>query len=293
MKRSFSQMNDSEEYGQVHMGITKVDSFIKMFELVKKLLIETTLSFSPELGMTIFDSDSSNVAFINMILRPSYFSMFECIGPPVKFIIPLHLFYEALKCMNTSNKNAYIEIKLNEETMTISSKNANYGENTSIKINSRNGISEENQININDLNNLEYPQFMQITSKRLEKMCNSMKSLDNNYVKFERKGNRFIISSDNSSNSFTNEMTFDQGLMIGMNGVDQKAVDCSVTVPLMYVQTVSQAHKLSDHMNICISDSPNIPVVLRYNILSGVTKDDVSMLTIFISPKIEHEEEPY
>lgn len=68
-------------------------------------------------------------------------------------------------------------------------------------------------------------------------------------------------------------------MMIGVE--NKKEIKQSVTIPLFYVQTVAQAHKLNERVGLMFG--PNLPFVLRYTIYAGVKEDEASTFTVWIA----------
>lgn len=277
---NYSQV-ESDEWA-VTFQITKITSFLKVFELVKKLVNECKLSFSEENGMTILEGDTNQIALMNVVLRPNYFSNYQC-KSRVNFGVSLHIFYEALKSMYQSNSGDSIAVKINEFVMELKSENKSFGEISDFRI----LAIEKPDIDQLTPGNNEYPFYAAIPAKRLVHVCQTLKNMNSDRITFETEGNGCYNISGHSDlvERYRCKLMTDQGMMLGVETKEEARL--SVTIPLFYVQTVAQAHKLNERVEICIG--PNLPFVLRYKIFDGVKKDEASTFTVWIATCLDPE----
>lgn len=266
----------TNEEWTVELSITKMNSFLKLIELIKKLVNECKIEFSSQNGLTIVEGDSNAAALLNVVLRPNIFASFYC-KKPIDFTICVHDFYETVKSMHQPNSGNELVIKLNEYVMQFKMEDARYGVT---KIATMLAGEKQQQSRINPTKN-QYSFMTHLPSKNLNRFCETLKKINADQITFEIDTSTSSYSLSGGTERLSNSETFqmDQGMMIGVE--QKKVIKESATVPLFYVQTVAQAYKLNERVAICLG--PNLPFLMRYNIFDGVTDDETSTFTAWIT----------
>lgn len=256
----------------VTFEITHVASFVKTFELIKKLLHECTLAFSPGNGFTILNTDADNVACINLVLKDNYFSTIHC-RKNTNFTVALSMFYEIISSFKTEK----IHFAINDVHMKITSINKDFGEDASFLIRPvMNEFISDYKPGVN-----EYPFRFQLNSKRLEHHCSTMKKVNIDKITFSTQPNHIKLTGKGEIIEEVNiRLNIDQGIMLGMDNETNNSH--STTVSLHYVHTIAQASKLNKSMQIFLG--PNLAFLMRYCLFEGPNQDEESTLTVFVSP---------
>lgn len=259
----------------LHVEITKIASFLKVLELIKKLVIDCTLVFSPSGGMTIIQRDTNRVALMNLVLRPNYFSHFHC-RENLRFTLTVSVLYDAIKSMTASNVGSVVSIRAHQYSMELICHNQKFGETTQFRLQCLESKSDEEEFPGANT----YPSYTSISSKRLVNVCQVLKSMNVDTVEFLSHGNEYYEISGSSPmvEKYTCRFELDQGQMLGAEYTHP--VRRNTSVALFYVQTVAQAHKLNDKVQLCFGT--NTPFVMRYVVYQGVDEDHTSYFTVWI-----------
>lgn len=259
--------------------IVKVKEFLKLFDVLKTLLDVTTLNMSNE-GITCMDHDEKDNVRVNPVVRPKFFSAYECRNPLTRITVPLYAVHNAVKYIYKKNKITTINVWVTEDKMRIQgSKDTLIGE---FIVNSL----ETPEIIRIPYSEVKYDYDIGVESSELMNICSTLKSTGSDTVKFTLT-NKYLCLSTPSDMTLSSKLRLkiDTDGCLNMPDGEETVELETVTTDLQYIVSVTSACTLDNHVRIYIKSG--CPVVLRYTIMDEVLPEESSFLTVWIKNKPE------
>ena len=251
----------------------------KVIEAIKDLVTDGNIEVS-ETGMNLQAMDSSHVSLVSLVLHTDMFEHFRC-DRNVTLGINLPNFAKILKCSG------------NDDSVTLKAQDD--GENLAIVFESegQERVSEF-ELKLMDIDaeslgipDQDYNTNVKMSSAEFQRIVRDMTVLgDTCSIGCTKEGVKFSVSGDLGQGNITLRQT---------NSVDkeEEAVTIEMDEPvelnfaLRYLGFFTKASPLCPR--VTISMSPDVPIVVAYNVGGEKDTEGAGSLSFYLAPKIDEE----
>ncbi|CAH0378103.1 unnamed protein product [Pelagomonas calceolata] len=259
--------------------LQKASTLKKVIEAIKDLVTDGNIEVS-ETGMNLQAMDSSHVSLVSLVLHTDMFEHFRC-DRNVTLGINLPNFAKILKCSG------------NDDSVTLKAQDD--GENLAIVFESegQERVSEF-ELKLMDIDaeslgipDQDYNTNVKMSSAEFQRIVRDMTVLgDTCSIGCTKEGVKFSVSGDLGQGNITLRQT---------NSVDkeEEAVTIEMDEPvelnfaLRYLGFFTKASPLCPR--VTISMSPDVPIVVAYNVGGEKDTEGAGSLSFYLAPKIDEE----
>lgn len=259
------------------------NTFKKIIDSVKDLSPESTIDCNKD-GISMQAMDSSHVCLCSFLLKKGGFTEYSC-DKDINIGLSLTNLSKILKCAG-NNDSLRLDCSSGSDVIDFqfSDKNGDKVSDFNLK------LMEIDQEALGIPDN-EYDCVLSLKSSEFQKVIKNLKDLgDSCEIKVTKNDVTFSVSGEIGSSSVK--------LKKKEGSIDIKVDEpISLKYAIRYLSDFAKATPLSD--NVVISMSPDLPLVVYYDIVSEVTKDDpnnesnsnydVGYIKYYLAPKIDED----